>query len=251
MLRFALLVLLLAGALLPIAACAQKKVAQSGNGSSQRVVWKAGTSNWKPSTSGQCGTPVLAGTTFTFALAIDGTNCIRNQVDPLDPDGSTLLLTNGRVYTWTWHETDGPPPGMGPDADARSLVWQIHGYIERDSPCTGLTFINGPDQVSKPQLWGFSTCAGLVWSGAYTPGESDDWKVVALISSSSDGWTELWRNGRLQGHWKGANFHNSATNQAWFNFGPYKYRWSLAAAGGSSMSSVAQTISGMALTVAP
>lgn len=218
------------------------------------VVWKAGDptlGKWEIAYDHQCGTPVNVGTEFDFTLVQNGTNCGRNQANPLTAAGGNVMLTPGVTYTWTWHEIDGPPPGMGPDADARSLVWQIHGYEESDSPCTSLNFINGPDQVSGPQMWGFFTCAGLVWSGSYTPGESDDWTIVAKISSGSDGDTKLYRNGKLQVDSPGANYHNSPTNQAWWNFGPYKWRWELPGGGGSTMTTVAQTFQSMLLTSSP
>jgi hypothetical protein len=216
------------------------------------VVWQAGSptiGKWVTATTNQCGNPIANGASFTFPLALDGTNCGRNQANPVNPDGSTFLLTNGKVYAWTWREIDGPSPGMGPDEQAESLVWQIHGYVEPHTPCTHLNFINGPDQVSSPQMWGFFTCAGLVWSGTYTPGETDSWKVVALVSAGTDGWAELWRNGALQGHWSGATFHDAPL--AFWNFGIYKWRWQLLNAGGSTMTHVNQTIENMTLVQAP
>lgn len=222
------------------------------------IVWQAGSptlGRWVAANSGQCGTPVQNGREFRFTLVQAGTGCGRNQANPLDRDGGMFLLAPGKTYTWTWHETDGPPPGMGRDAQAESLVWQIHGLTEPHTPCARLGFINGPDQVSAPQMWGFFTCSGsstestLVWSGAYVPGESDDWKITARISNGADGWVELWRNGVKQGRWTGATFHNA--EQCWWNFGPYKWRWLLAGEGGSTMTTVSQTFQGMTLTLEP
>ncbi|HET9730509.1 MAG TPA: hypothetical protein VFR41_13845 [Acidimicrobiia bacterium] len=191
------------------------------------------------------------GTQFEFTLVQNGQLCGRNQASPLAPSGTLFFLTPGTTYTWTWHEIDGPPPGMGPDQDAQSLVWQIHGYDEPDTPCTSLNFVNGANQLGGPQMWAFFTCAGLVWTGTYSPGESDDWKIVARISMGTDGDTKLYRNGVLQVDSPGANYHNSPTNQAWWNFGPYKWRWELPGEGGSTMTTVSQTFQNMLLTSSP
>ena len=222
-----------------------------------QVIWQAGSATigrWIAANTHQCGTPVQNGSEFRFTLVQQGTECGRNQANPVDAGGGLILLTPGATYAWTWHEIDGPPPGMGRDAQAESLIWQIHGLHEPHTPCARLGFINGPDQVSTPQMWGFFTCGSnrestLVWSGAYTPGESDDWKIVARISAGADGWIELWRNGVKQGHWPGANFHDAT--QCWWNFGPYKWRWLLAGEGGSSMTTVSQTFQDMTLTLEP
>ena len=137
------------------------KAAEHPNGT---VIWQAGTplGKWIAANTNQCGRPVNDGPQFTFALLMDGRNCTRNQANTVDADGGLILLPLGQTYTWSWHEIDGPTPGMGPDNDARSLVWQIHGLHEPDSPCTRLAFINGPDELSKPQMWGLSICSGLV-----------------------------------------------------------------------------------------
>jgi hypothetical protein len=139
---------------------------------------------------------------------------------------------------------------MGPDNDARQVIAQLHGNVQTSSPCTGLTFINGPNNLSKPQMYGFTTCAGIVWSGAYTPGETDQWKIRLAPSMGSDGWTELYRNGLLQGHWDGANYCCTKTNQSWFNFGEYPYRWGVSPpqGGGSSMTTKTQRFTDFVIT---
>jgi hypothetical protein len=217
------------------------------------VVWKAGDSKygkWKPATDGQCNTPIITGTQIDFSVTQNGQDCTRNQIQLLDAGGNGLLLTNGVIYSISWTQFDGPLPGMGPDKDARQNYFQLHGNVETDSPCTGLDGINGPNNLSQPQMFGFSTCAGLVWHGDYTPGETDQWLVRMKVSSASDGWTELWRNGQLQGHWDGANFHNSKTNQAWPNFGIYAYRWKVypPQGGGSSMTTKTQRFTDFVIT---
>lgn len=188
---------------------------------------------------------------FTFTLNKSGTSCGRNQANPLTPSGSLVRLTNGATYTWTFNYVDGKPsgagPGMGGDSDARSLVWQIHGYNEPDSPCTGLIFINGTNNLGVGQHWGFTTCAGLVWNGTYKPGERDSFKIVARISETSSGYTALYRNGVRVASVNGANYHHSS-GTPWWNFGPYKWRWEMAGGGGSDMTQVNATINNLTLT---
>lgn len=161
-----------------------------------------------------------------------------------------MQLTPGATYTWTftYHDTaiSGRGPGMGRDTDARSLIWQIHGLNERDTPCTSLNFVNGPANTGGPQMWGLMTCAGLVWTGSYRSGETDTFKIVARISNTSSGFTQLYRNGVLVKSISGANYHNSYGNP-WWNFGPYKWRWEIAGGGGSSMYQVNATIANMTL----
>ncbi len=184
-------------------------------------------------------------------MSRSGTSCGRNQANPLTSTGSTLRLVDGGTYTWTFNYADGKAtgggPGMGSDKDARSLIWQIHGYNEPDTPCTSLNFINGTTGMGGAQRWALMTCAGEVWSGAYTAGERDSFKIVARVSETSSGLTQLYRNGVLVASVSGANYHHSS-GDPWWNFGPYKWRWELASGGGSSMTQVNATISNMTLT---
>lgn len=221
---------------------------------SSTTVWRAGDSilgKWTISNSNQCGYPANSSTTFSFTLNRSGTSCGRNQANPTNSDGSLVRLTEGTTYTWTFNYYDGKPSthviGMGVDSDARSLIWQIHGYLENDPPCTQLMFVNGSNNAGGPQRWGLQTCAGLVWTGSYTPGESDSFKIVAHISRYSSGYTQLYRNGALVASVNGANYHNSSGNP-WWNFGPYKWRWMLSGGGGSNLYQVNATITNMLLT---
>jgi hypothetical protein len=229
------------------------------------MIWRAGDSalgRWQPANTNQCGLPINLGRTFTFALeytAAKGQPCSRNQANPIDAGGNMIYLTDSVQYTWTFHYIDGNPfvagkGGMGRDRDARSLIWQIHGNIQPDSPCTMLMFTNGADDVTYGrQMWGFSTCNGTIWRGTYTPGEVDDWKIVATISKGSDGVTQLYRNGSLVVTDRGANYRNSRASPGdpngypWWNFGPYKWIW-LRNPTSSSMSSVNMAIQDMTLT---
>jgi hypothetical protein len=229
-------------------------------------VWRAGDpqiGKWKVASASQCGTPVNLRRLFVFSLSYTvvngGGTCMRNQANPLDSDGDAFYLHDGIKYTWTFRFVDGSPyiaraPAMGPDHDARSLIWQIHGNIETGSPCTALTFTNGDDNVTYDnQMWGFSTCNGVVWHGRYLPGEADDWKIIAVISKGDDGMTQLYRNGVLQFTDRGANYHDSHPSfgdpgaYPWWNFGPYKWIWKDAPTN-SSMTSVNMTIDNMVLT---
>lgn len=247
-------------------ACRGASDAKKTDSSGPQTVWRAGDptlGKWVVAQSGQCGTPVNIRNRFIFSLAYTPQGgkgmCGRNQAMPLDAGGSTIYLQEGVRYTWTFRYIDGTPyianaPGMGKDYDARSSIWQIHGNIQMGSPCTGLIFTNGNDNLTNnAQTWGFTTCNGTIWHGPYTPGETDDWKIVAVISSGSDGMTQLYRNGVLQVTDHGANYtdsHPSPGNLSgapWWNFGPYKWRW-FDVPTTSSLRAVNMTIDDMTLT---
>jgi hypothetical protein len=231
------------------------------------VLWRAGDStlgDWTVADTDQCGAPVANGPTLSFHLARNGRNCGRNQLLPLDRSGGAFQLTDGATYTWTFRYVDGKPdgsgPGMGRDAGRHpeANLWQIHASAERDSPCTGLDFESGlyyPGSVGAGQQWAFSTCNGYKWFGAYTPGETDDWKIVARIANADVpseiyGDTRLYRNGVLVMDDRGPNYHHSGARprSSWWNFGIYKWRWELAGGGNSSMSTVNATFDDMTLT---
>lgn len=230
------------------------------------VLWKAGDptlGKWVVANTYQCGTPVNSGTTFTFNLAQSGTNCGRNMANPTTSSGALETLTDGATYTWSFHYVDGKPdgtgPGMGLDtgSDPEALIWQIHGLNENDTPCTSLNFLNGSyysGSLGAGQQWALMTCAGPVWYGKYTPGEQDDFTIVATIanadvSSESYGETKLYRNGVLVADAKGPNYHHSTSSpaQSWWNFGPYKWRWELSNSG-SSMTQVNATFENFLFT---
>lgn len=233
---------------------------------SGNVVWKAGDSTlgkWMVSNTYQCGTPVNTGTQFAFNLVKNGTNCGRNQMLPLTSGGSTFYLQDGATYTWQFRYIDGKPdgsgPGMGLDTgiDPEANLWQIHGNVENDSPCTGLDFENGSyfsGSLGAGQQWSFSTCNGYKWFGKYTPGEVDDFKIVATIanadiSSETYGETKLYRNGVLVMDDHGPNYHHSQSSPArsWWNFGIYKWRWELTNSN-SNLTNVNATFQNMILT---
>lgn len=163
-------------------------------------------------------------------------------------NGNNFRLTDGRTYTWTFHYIDGKPtgsgPGMGTDRDARSLIWQMHDYGASGASAS-LGFAN---DSSGKQIWDFSLGGTplYVWTGSYTQGETDDFKIVVKVSSTSNGTEQLYRNGQLVMNVSGPNY--SAGTNPWWNFGPYKWRWGLPNAGGSTTSRVNATISGMTLT---
>lgn len=226
----------------------------STTSTSGAVVWQAGTSlgHWVRSNTYQCGTPVNSGATFSFNLVRNGTSCGRNQASPTDSSGNLSRLTDGVQYAWTFHYSDHTPsggsPGMGYDRDARSLIFQVHPY-GGGGPCVGLAFWNG-GVVGQPQKWLLTSCSGNVWSGTYTPGEQDNFKIVMTPSQGSAGRLMLYRNGALVANISGANYNNTGGGNGgpWWNFGPYKWRWELANGGGSSMTQVNATISNMTLT---
>ncbi len=141
------------------------------------TIWKAGDATlgkWTTANTYQCGNPVNSGTTFTFGLSLSGTSCGRNQANPLTSSGSTVRLADGGTYTWSFNYVDGTPsgggPGMGSDNDARSLIWQIHGYNEPDTPCTSLNFVNGTKDTGGPQMWALMTCCRHRVDGNVHPG---------------------------------------------------------------------------------
>jgi hypothetical protein len=219
------------------------------------VVWKAGDpvlGKWQVANTYQCGNPIVTSTTFYFDLKQDGEKCGRNQMLPLDANGNLFRLTDGKVYTWVFDYIDGDAndraPGMGNDnGEAQSVVWQIHGYDEQDTPCAQLGFGNTPTNSSngQPQQWVMDDCGSSLsfpfWMGPYTPQETDHFVIQALVSSGSAGWTKLWRNGALVASSSGANYKNSSGGP-WWNFGIYKWRWELAGGGGSLMTEVQDAV---------
>jgi hypothetical protein len=230
--------------------------AATGNG----VVWKAGDptlGRWIVANTYQCGTPVQTGSSFTFALARNGKSCGRNQLLPVDAAGDVFRLQDGQTYTWTFHYIDGTPsgsgPGMGSDAEAQSLIWQLHPYAGNGrTPSLGFgNASNGAQEwvLLGNTLWGKSTNPDYVWTGTYTPGESDDWKLTVTVSNKGAGSFALWRNGTQVYTVSGVNTYDPASNpDPWWNFGPYKWRWELDGGGGSNMTAVNCTITDMTLS---
>ena len=200
----------------------------------------------------QCGNPVQSGASFSFNLVQNGTNCGRNQANPVDASGNMIRLTDGAQYTWTFHYVDGTQtgaaPGMGFDADARSLILQVHPNGGGNA-CFQLGFNNG-GIVGAPQQWYLQNCSGTIWQGSYKPGEQDDWKIVMIVSQTSTGHVWLYRNGVKVADVAGATYSNASggIGDPWFNFGPYKWRWEQANGGGSTMTVVNATINNLTLT---
>ena len=229
-------------------------VSGCGAASNGAILWQAGTAGkdgWRNASDGQCGSPAIDGDRFEFTLAQSGSNCLRNQAQPTDSTGDDFRLTDGQQYTWTFHYSDGiagSTGGMGYDRDARSSIFQIHPYRGGDA-CVGLDFYNG-GVVGGPQQWLLTSCSGNVWSGSYKPGEEDDWKIVVLVSQGPNGHVTLYRNGEQVADATGPTYKNSglATGGPWWNFGPYKWRWQLPSAGGSTTNRVNATFTGMTLT---
>jgi hypothetical protein len=225
------------------------------------VVWKAGDpvlGRWIVANTYQCGAPVQTGARFTFNLVLNGQSCGRNQMLPLTADGDRFDLTPGRTYTWTFNYIDGTPsgggPGMGPDADARSLIWQLHtGHGYKYGNCMQLGFWNGGSPGTAQKWYFYGTCSGdsAPFAMPYAPQETDAFKIVAYISDTSSGYTTLYRNGTLVGTITGPNFNDDPGSGPWWNFGPYKWRWELANGGGSSMTAVNVTIDDMTLIESP
>lgn len=218
------------------------------------VVWQAGLpgfDGWTNARDGQCGAPIQGGTTFSFVLRQKGKDCYRNQVQPTDASGGLSRLVDGRTYTWRFRYRDGDGAnarGMGPDDDARSLIFQIHPY-GGGNPCVGLAFFNG-GVVGQPQQWLLTNCSGNVWSGPYTPGEAVDWRISVAISETASGNIMLYRNGALVANIPGPTYSNDGGGHGdpWWNFGPYKWRWELPDGGGSTMTEVHMSVDGMKLT---
>jgi hypothetical protein len=225
------------------------------------VVWQAGSAalgNWVVADTYQCGSAAQNGAQLAFNLTLNGTNCGRNQVMPESSPGvGDFVLTSGATYTWTFTYVDGTPtgagPGMGSDSEAQSLIWQLHANGGSGvTPSLGFgNAANGAQEwvLEADTLWGSSTNPDYVWTGTYTPGETDTWKITATISNTGNGAMALWRNGVEVYSVSGVNTYDpTTTTGVWWNFGPYKWRWELANAGGSDMTSVNCTIDNMTLT---
>jgi hypothetical protein len=221
------------------------------------VVWQAGDpilGQWIAGNTGQCGSPVQSASQITFTLQQQGTDCTRNQLTPLNADSTMSTLSPGHTYAWTFTYIDGTPsdapPGMGPDADARSLIWQIHtsqGWTNKN--CMQLGFWNNEQPGTAQQWYFYGTCDGdsAAFSMPYTPQETDSFEIDAYICDCASGYTTLYRNGVLVGTITGPNFNDDPGVDPWWNFGPYKWRWELSDGGGSNMSSVGCTIQNMTL----
>lgn len=217
------------------------------------VLWQAGASDkdaWIDANTFQCGSPVASGTSFTMNLQKTGNTCGRNQAEPESSVGAGwYLLTLGKQYTWTFHYIDGTTsdaaPGMGSDSYAPSLIFQIHGSSAGGcgNPTVNLGFMNNSSGV---QEWYFEIVqfdGHPLWTGSYTPQETDDWKIVAKVAESGGGYTQLWRNGTEV--YSGTSQSTACSTEMWWNFGPYKWPWESRSTG---MTEVNATIQNMTLT---
>lgn len=220
------------------------------------VLWQAGTAgkdSWVKAQTHQCGTPVASGTSFTFNLKYTETDCDqtppgRNQANP-DTGGGWMLLPLGKQYTWTFHYIDGTTsdaaPGMGSDSYAPSLIFQIHGNSSGGcgNPTVNLGFMNNS---SGQQEWYFEIVqfdGHPLWTGTYTPQETDDWKIVVNLAESGGGSTSLYRNGSLV--YSGSSQSTACSTVTFWNFGPYKWPWESRSTG---MTEINATINDMTLT---
>ncbi|MGB6984904.1 MAG: LamG-like jellyroll fold domain-containing protein [Candidatus Aquilonibacter sp.] len=249
------------------------------------VVWEAGSATlgkWEAANTYQCGSPSVSATTTSFTLsqgsAPGGGHCGRNQLQPLNASGGLSQLTPGQSYTWTFQYDDsaasGSGQGMGLDChagakcgngvttgcpgtscvgDARSSVWQIHGDGETNSPCTELGFANGSNGASSPQVWAFYDCgtgssSQIEWTGSYTAGETDNWKITVVVSDGNTGSVQLYRNGTLVYSKSSiSTYTDSPSGNPWWDYGIYKWIWENAP-NDSSLSIVNFTIKNMEVT---
>jgi hypothetical protein len=191
--------------------------------------------------------PSASGSTFTFNLVQNGSNCGRNQAMPESAPGmGDFPLTLGKTYTWTFTYVDGTPsgggPGMGADTEAQSLIFQIH-----DIGCGNGGFALGFNNASNgAQQWAVSMPGPVyLWNGPYTPGETDTWAIQMYFSTTTSGWIKLYRDGTLV--YSNNAIATASCTSNWWNFGPYKWRWEIAGGGGSSMTQVNATIENMVL----
>lgn len=179
-----------------------------------------------------------------------------------------FFLNDGHTYTWTFDYVDSPV-GMGPDAQAQSLIFQIHSY----GACTGacvcptISFANSTLPFTPmpspgtpwgggtgPQAWALTQCTGGVngngWyiNAPYTPGETSHWEFIDYMEPNSTGWDKVYRNGQLIASYTGVT-RAPNTTYIWWNVGPYKYRWEVLNPpyGGSTMKAVGLTLNNLTL----
>lgn len=230
---------------------------------------------WVNGQGNQCGSATQVGgstgTNFTFDMSQawdnNGTaspppkatgDCGRQQVNPETGGNSGSYLVDGTTYLWEFTYKDngtngmfdcgqnsgtcgssssGCPGGSGCPGDARSLIWQIHPNVCSCTPVTTLNFINGTNQVSSPQKWGFfdggtTGAQTLEYTRAYTEGETVVFAIKVKQSNpqgTANGAVTLWVNNVQVYNKSGVVTSTGATDSSpttqWWNFGPYKWIW--------------------------
>jgi hypothetical protein len=230
-----------------------------------KIVWQTGTpglDNWTNATDGEECCPIVNGTQFSFDFKQHGQTYMRQQMLPLTPGGSTFPLTDGATYWFSFDYGDyglqGQPPGMGDDkGDAQRIFWQIHGLGQTGTPYTQLGFGNTPPNSStgQPQEWVMSGCGAShslsnpFWTAPYTPGEKDHFDIQVLVSETSNGFVNLYRNHQLVASCNGPTYFDSPQGPPFWNAGPYVWRWSLANEGGSLMTEVQMLLDNLTVRI--
>jgi hypothetical protein len=143
---------------------------------------------------------------------------MRNQIQPI-PDS----LTPGETYTWAFQTTT----HMGIDSPnlTQRLVWQIHDNVSGSQICSPLTVL-GIQNFGGPQVWYLASGAGT-WTGTYTEGATDAWRITALVSNApSGGHIIAYRNSVKIMDGPGPTYNLCSQNRRpWWNFGPYMWDW--------------------------
>lgn len=181
-------------------------------------LWQIG-GPWQVATDKQCGKPTFpTPTSADFVLVRNGTNCERNQLNPVGNGGSGVYRLNiGQTYTWQFQTVT----HMGIDSSnyTQRLIWQVHQYACGVSPnfVLGIQHFPGSNQV-----WYFLS-GGHTKTMPYTEGATDTWEIVAKIENASTGTEKLYRNGVLVANTTGSNF--TCGGDPFWNFGPYMWNW--------------------------
>ncbi len=220
---------------------AQSILPQSaGSGSANK--WQLGVSSWVPASDGQCGSQATSngGATLELAFTPAATRCYRDMANP----SPTNFVSNGTPYTWTFQIVGKTAVDTNPNF--AGLVWQLHGYNNGGSPCTGLLLTNYPSGVEH---WGFSDCAGTHLLAPYVDGQAVNFVIHVTPSLSSGRPSSVYMNGKLVFSGTNATAVTSSGpgGADWWDFGPYWYRFR-ASQPQSSATHVDFVFNGMTLT---